>query len=298
MSSPGVSTIFFCVLKNSQRVVFTKSSLLKQRQCLDPRLLNSHPSHFYPSTDVTIGPNPSHREPSTIKTTMPSPAATTIEGLPARLAEIDVKGKANEPNMKIKLLPLAIRNRFKKNRNLSSQTLREDNRSSGLWLSEETIDSFRSTDSFCSTESQPSTRPNEKQDLPDCWYFSSNHILVNRERALEGLPQLKRCRFLDDIARFHAQDMADAKKIFHSVQTIQELQAKTYSDVCGENIQRGKTIRRMHDSMMAERKKSRKNILSPNFLEFGMGTAKDSDGKLYMVQIFRGEARDDKDKKK
>jgi len=39
---------------------------------------------------------------------------------------------------------------------------------------------------------------------------------------------------------------------------------------------------------MASGKKSRENILSNKYTEFGMGTAKGSDGKLYMVQLFRG----------
>ena len=35
---------------------------------------------------------------------------------------------------------------------------------------------------------------------------------------------------------------------------------------------------------------SKPNILGKQFTEFGIGTAKGGDGKLYMVQLFRGSA--------
>jgi uncharacterized protein YkwD len=44
--------------------------------------------------------------------------------------------------------------------------------------------------------------------------------------------------------------------------------------------------------MMEKGKRSRDNILSKQFTEFGMGTAMGSDGKLYMVQLFRGPVTD------
>lgn len=139
------------------------------------------------------------------------------------------------------------------------------------------------------TKKQKSKDP-KKQELPDTWYYSSNHILVNRERALNGLPQLRRCRLLDDLARFHALDMAEGSKLFHSVDGLDELKKKLGSATyAGENVQRGKSIRWMHSAMMASGKKSRDNILSKKYTEFGMGTAKGEDGKLYMTQLFRGD---------
>jgi len=129
----------------------------------------------------------------------------------------------------------------------------------------------------------------KQQNLPDTWYYSSNHILVNRERALCGLTQLKRVRLLDELARFHAENMAEKTTLFHSVDGLDALKSKVgEAKFAGENVQRGKSIRWMHTAMMASGKKSRENILSKKYAEFGMGTAKGSDGKLYMVQLFRG----------
>lgn len=128
----------------------------------------------------------------------------------------------------------------------------------------------------------------KKETLPDTWYYSSNHILVNRERAVCGLTQLKRTRVLDELARFHAENMADDGTLFHSVDGLPHLKAKLGNvRYAGENVQRGKSIRWMHTAMMASGKKSRDNILSKKYTEFGMGTAKGSDGKLYMAQLFR-----------
>jgi len=156
--------------------------------------------------------------------------------------------------------------------------------SSGFWQS-------RRTDVPSKDKSLPrtvTTFKTKKTQLPDCWYYSSNHILVNRERVLVGLPELRRVRLLDDLARFHAENLADDEKLYHSVDGLEQLQRKIGGNFVGENVQRGKSIRWMHTAMMASGKKSRENILSNKYTEFGMGTAKGSDGKLYMVQLFRG----------
>jgi uncharacterized protein YkwD len=139
-----------------------------------------------------------------------------------------------------------------------------------------------------------SLSPEEKKqsELPDCWYYSSCHILINRERAILDLPKLRRIKMLDDMARFHAEDMAENTCVFHSVKTADNLKHKLHSKYAGENIQRGKSIRSMHTGMMEKGKRSRDNILSKQFTEFGMGTAMGGDGKLYMVQMFRGPVYD------
>ena len=141
-----------------------------------------------------------------------------------------------------------------------------------------------STDKTDNNKSDTTT----KQPLPDTWYYSSNHVLVNRERVLKGLPKLSRSIDLDTLATQHAQDMADNKTLYHSVSSVDELKRKLHSQRTGENIQRGSSIRQMHSNMMTSGQKSKQNILSKKFGEFGMGTAKGHDGKLYMVQLFRG----------
>jgi hypothetical protein len=124
--------------------------------------------------------------------------------------------------------------------------------------------------------------------LPTWWYYANGHTMINRDRSLAKVPLLYRSRFLDALARLHAQGMAEKQSISHSVESLEELREKLQSEEVGENIQRGATIFQMHRSLMCERQSlSRRNIMSKKFNEFGIGTAKGEDGKLYMVQLFR-----------
>ena len=106
--------------------------------------------------------------------------------------------------------------------------------------------------------------------------------------------------------------MAQRQELFHSAQSLNDLQDTVLSDKAGENIQRGSSVEEMHEQAMGtttalsssikdsvpQRNKSvsanssaAKNILGKQFREFGVGTARGSDGKLYMVQLFRGPAK-------
>jgi uncharacterized protein YkwD len=146
-----------------------------------------------------------------------------------------------------------------------------------------------------------------KAKLPDPSFFSSNHVLVNRERAKRGIRPVQRCHDLDELARHHARHMAASRTVQHSVANVQELQdllmqrqtededtTSAYYYV-GENIQIGKDIRSMHASTMdAVDCVERRNILAGHFDQFGMGTAigvdpdnEDDEECLYMVQYFR-----------
>jgi uncharacterized protein YkwD len=132
-----------------------------------------------------------------------------------------------------------------------------------------------------------------EQQLPTCGCYSSGHVLVNRERKRHGLAVLCRSRFLDDLARSHAETMAEAKCITHSVSSHEELQLLLQStSLVGENVIRGRSIREMHavllrDSIGNTTNSQGANMLSDKFTEFGMGTAKGGDGRLYMVHLFR-----------
>jgi uncharacterized protein YkwD len=123
--------------------------------------------------------------------------------------------------------------------------------------------------------------------LPSTDTYSSNHILVNRERVFRGVAPLQRCRHLDDLATVHAKEMADQMDLFHSG-TCAEVQYRLKSRIVGENVQCGPDIRSMHTaSMSMHGHTNRVNILSNQLNQFGMGTAKGEDGYLYMVQLFR-----------
>ena len=129
------------------------------------------------------------------------------------------------------------------------------------------------------------------------------HTLVNRERAKQQqrssqqqqqrLRALRRCPLLDDLANSHASCLAKEQVLQHSVQSIAELQSKLCSQHVGENVQKGATVADMHQQAMNHPRHERanntqrQNILSPNFCEFGVGTALGDDGLLYMVQLFR-----------
>jgi hypothetical protein len=147
--------------------------------------------------------------------------------------------------------------------------------------------------------------------------FMPNHVLVNRERVLRGKTPLQRSRTLDLVASMWAQVMASETSLFHAVDDIDALKELLQSDAVAENIQRGPSIQSMHEAAMEQQTSMRANILSRNFDEFGyvkqgspmvqlhylvlhathafassyvfyrMGTARGSDGKIYMVQFFR-----------
>jgi uncharacterized protein YkwD len=121
---------------------------------------------------------------------------------------------------------------------------------------------------------------------PQLGIFNSNHVLVNRERARRQLPPYRRSRDLDELARRHATAMAQRTMVYHSVRSIEELRAKLDKIHVAENVQSGDSITQMHQHVMSDRKVSFQNIVG-KFEEFGMATAKGSDGKLYLCQLFR-----------
>jgi uncharacterized protein YkwD len=66
------------------------------------------------------------------------------------------------------------------------------------------------------------------------------------------------------------------------------LRQKLNSAHVGENVQRGSTIHEMHiKTIQNQVSKNRKNMQDHRFNEFGIGTARGSDGKLYLCQLFR-----------
>jgi hypothetical protein len=120
------------------------------------------------------------------------------------------------------------------------------------------------------------------------WYYASDHVLVNRARTAAGLPPLGRFSKLDQLARDHADRMSRKEALFHSCQTIEELGARLDSGFVGEIVQSEKTIGDIHTKMMTCCWQ-RQHILSKTFTHLGTGTAKGSDGMLYMVLLFRAE---------
>lgn len=128
-------------------------------------------------------------------------------------------------------------------------------------------------------EQQQAMRQSKMKELPSTAAFSSNHILVNRERIHRGKNPLIRCRHLDGIAKKHAEEMAEACAL---------LENPISSVIMAENVLRGPSIRVIHQMIMVGvRDQERDNILSDRFARFGMGTATGEDGMIYMSQVFQ-----------
>ena len=114
---------------------------------------------------------------------------------------------------------------------------------------------------------------------------------LHTERKRRRLPELQRNAELDCWARLQASQMASATNVFHSVETIEELQEKLGSVAVGENVQRGDSVFSMLcESMESGCTVNRSNMLSEHFTQFGSAIAMGGDGKLYFCQVFMGVA--------
>ncbi|HVE97999.1 MAG TPA: CAP domain-containing protein [Mycobacteriales bacterium] len=85
------------------------------------------------------------------------------------------------------------------------------------------------------------------------------------------------------VARRHAERMAAQKRIFHNPNLSREV---TGWRAVGENVGMGTDVAPIHNAFMRSTS-HRANILDKGFGEVGMGTARDSNGRLYIVQVFR-----------
>jgi len=113
--------------------------------------------------------------------------------------------------------------------------------------------------------------------------YRYDNSLINQERLKNNLPAMKRSSYLEQLAKAHARSMASRCNVVHSANNAKELGKRLKSDVVGENVQSGKSIRGMH---AAQSEVLRQNILG-DFNQYGMGTARGADGKLYLCQLFR-----------
>jgi uncharacterized protein YkwD len=122
--------------------------------------------------------------------------------------------------------------------------------------------------------------------LPGTWYYSSNHILVNKERIKRNIHAITRLIELDALARERAEKMATECKIQHG--DPEDIQIRLHP--CrrfGENVASGSCIRDIHKGMV-QNDADRNNMLDRRYSYMGMGTAKGEDGILYLCQIFKG----------
>jgi uncharacterized protein YkwD len=144
------------------------------------------------------------------------------------------------------------------------------------------------------TEYSPTTVRETRQVDTDGLKSPTLHLLhdavelVNKERAQHGLRPFRWSRSLSKLAAQQAQFMAECGTIFHSASTISELIIMLSSSQVAENVQRGDSIRGMHnDTMHVDNVINRMNVLSDQFTEFGIGIVEGIDGMLYSCQLFR-----------
>lgn len=117
--------------------------------------------------------------------------------------------------------------------------------------------------------------------------------LTNSERKAAGLRSLTLDSRLSKLARMKAEDMAKKGYFSHTSPTYGSAfdMMKKYGvsyRTAGENIAKGqKTPEAVMNGWMNS-SGHRANILSSTYTHIGVGYAKDSKGKTYWVQIFKG----------
>lgn len=107
--------------------------------------------------------------------------------------------------------------------------------------------------------------------------------LTNSARSNKGLRSYSVASDLVSVARRHAQRMAASKSIYHNGNLGSEVSG--WSAV-GENVGMGGSASSIHQAFMNSAA-HRANILDTDFTQVGMGVAFDSDGVMYVTQVFR-----------
>jgi uncharacterized protein YkwD len=119
--------------------------------------------------------------------------------------------------------------------------------------------------------------------------------LIQHERSVRGLRPYIIPKLLNQLATRHASDMAKLGMVFHSVDTIEELQLVLSCPQVAENVQRGdcamqlpaQTMKRHGSRRSSTSVITRANVLSKQFTKFGCGVALGPDGRFYCCQLFR-----------
>jgi hypothetical protein len=140
-----------------------------------------------------------------------------------------------------------------------------------------------------------------KREKPhQTWYYSSNHVLVNRERMMRGIAPLMRVVALDELARSMAMTAAsmDTKPSHESSLSFRSnyvTNGASLDDLiespCEGNLLHGSSIRSIHNMVMRHKCKEKDRILRENFQQFGVATYKGEDGVLFLCQLFRKTGR-------
>jgi len=120
-------------------------------------------------------------------------------------------------------------------------------------------------------------------------YFVGNHVMINYERYMRTIAPMNRISVLDEIARLHAKAMAEKGELFHShAEELYEtlLGYDTSLSRIGENVVKGSDLTTIHKNITRKSISDLNNLLDRRFIAMGVGTAKGTDGSLYLCQIF------------
>lgn len=115
-------------------------------------------------------------------------------------------------------------------------------------------------------------------------------LLLNQDRAANGMSALKLDPVLCSIARLKSQDMRDNNYFSHTSPTYgspsQMLKSLGYSfSAAGENIAHHATVEKSQAAFMSS-SGHRKNILSSSWTKVGIGVVTDAQGFVYVTQLF------------
>jgi hypothetical protein len=110
--------------------------------------------------------------------------------------------------------------------------------------------------------------------------FSSR---IAHERGAHGLVTLAAAGDLAEIARRHAQRMADRGEPYHNPSLGSEVQGW---EIVGENVGVGYDVEALHRAFM-DSSSHRANILHREVTELGAGVVTSADGRIWVVQVFR-----------
>lgn len=106
---------------------------------------------------------------------------------------------------------------------------------------------------------------------------------IDGARRAQGLPAFVVAADLRDVARRHAQRMAERGEPYHNPALTSEVQGW---DLVAENVGVGQDADGLHDAFMASQV-HRDNILHRGLAEIGVGVVRSSDGRMWVVQVFR-----------
>lgn len=102
-------------------------------------------------------------------------------------------------------------------------------------------------------------------------------------QELAGAGALHRSADLDEVARRHAEAMVAAGKLFHNPELAQQVQNWS---IVAENVGVGYEPSSIHQAFL-DSPSHRANVLDGRVTEMGVGTTISSDGRLWVVEVFR-----------